>query len=173
MNKPDPGRASPPEIPAGSPPRLTFGFRGEDITYSVGGRTAEVGFTYIRGPRIYTDTIREWDDGTRLTPAERRDVLQRCITLVRKARERPTIVINADDPLAAEWRAMCEEFSADIDHVETTSDADTRAFQKKMFMDILAAGKGVTVDGVPLRTEEEIDRYVERAYPVRGSTNEP
>lgn len=148
-------------------PTVEFGFRGEDITYRLAGRTAGVSFTYGHGPRIYSDSIREWSDRSPLSAVERRDVLERSIALVRRSRQKPVVVINADDPLAAEWRAICDEHRADIAGVEMTSDAETRAFHKKMFMDILAAGKGVMADGVPLRTEEDVDRHIARVYPPR------
>jgi hypothetical protein len=152
-----------------SEPHLEFGFRGEDITYRCGGRVAEISFTYMKGPRIYTDSMDRWKDGTPFTAADRREVLGRAVALVRKQRESPTIVINVDDPAASDWKAICQELRRDIAGIEMTSDAEGVAFHKKMLMDILAAGKGVTVNGERLRTEADIDRYLANTFPPRST----
>ena len=146
---------------------LDFGFRGEDITYRLGDRVADVSFTYMQGPRIYTETITSWRGGDLLTGAERRDVLSAAVALVRKERESPVIVINTDDPLAEEWRTICDELRGRIAGVEATSDAEKRAFQKEMFMSFVAIGKGLVVNGMELRTEADVDRMLDQLYPPR------
>ena len=150
-------------------PHLEFGFRGEDITYHDGDKLVEISFTYMKGPRIYTDSIERWNDGAALTDDERREVLGRAVAFVRRHRERPVVVVNTDDPFAARWMSICEELRGEIDSVKTDSDAEHRAYLKKMLMTSLAAGKGVIVDGTRLSTEEEIDRHVEQVYPPRSA----
>jgi hypothetical protein len=158
---------TPDPHPPPTSPHLEFGFRGEDITYRAVGGEAEISFTYIRGPRIYTDSMKGWKDGRPFTAAERREILGHTVAFVRKQRELPTIVVNVDDPLAAEWFAICEEMRGAIAGVERTSDQDYRDTQKKMMMGFLKAGKGVTANGMHLRTEEDVDRFLDRVFPRR------
>jgi inner membrane protein len=148
-------------------PHLEFGFRGEDITYRSAGGEADISFTYIRGPRIYTDSMKGWKDGRPFTAAERREILGHTVAFVKKQRELPTIVVNVDDPLAAEWFAICEEMQGSIAGVERISDQDYRDTQKKMMMGFLKSGKGVTANGMHLRTEEDVDRFIDRMLPRR------
>jgi hypothetical protein len=110
---------------------LEFGFRGEDIIYRDGDKEAEIAFTYMKGPRIFTDSMRRWKDGTPFTDAERREVLGRAVAFVTAHRERPVIVVNVDDPAAGNWMSICDELRGEIDSVETDSDAQQRAFLKK------------------------------------------
>ena len=148
-------------------PHLEFGFRGEDISYRAEGGAAEISFTYMNGPRIYTDSMTGWKDGRPFTAAERREILGHTVAFVRKQRELPTIVVNVDDPLAAEWFAICEELRGAIAGVERISDQYYRDTQKKMMMGFLKAGKGVTANGMHLRTEEDVDRFIDRVFPRR------
>lgn len=158
---------TPEPHPQPASPHLEFGFRGEDITYRAASGEAEISFTYMRGPRIYTDSMKGWKDGRPFTAAERREILGHTVAFVRKQREVPTIVVNVDDPLAAEWFAICEEMQRAIAGVERISDQYYRDTQKKMMMGFLKAGKGVTANGMHLRTEEDVDRFIDRVFPRR------
>jgi hypothetical protein len=158
---------SPPWQPPSTSPHLEFGFRGEDISYRSASGDAEISFTYMRGPRIYTDSMRGWKDGRPFTAAERREVLGHAIAFVRTHRETPTVVVNTDDPLAGEWFAICEELRGEIAGVERITDQSYRDTQKKMMMDMLEAGKGVIVNGMKLRTEEDVDRVIDSLLPRR------
>jgi len=153
-------------------PKLSYGFRGEGVDYRNGDRELEIDFTWGDGPRIFTDSVRAWKDGPELTFAERREVLRNTVAFVREGRQKPIVVINSDDPFVWEWTTICTELRGEIADVEMTSDAAYRAFQKKMLMDSLAAGSRVSVDGKPLATEADVDRYIEKTYPPRTKVDQ-
>ena len=54
--------------------KIEYGFRGEGIKYRLANKSMEIEFTWINGPRIYTETITKWEDGSILTEGEKKSV---------------------------------------------------------------------------------------------------
>lgn len=141
-------------------PTLAFGFRGEGITWRLGDRTLEIEFTYGGGPRIYVEGIARWRDGTALTTADRERVFRDVVRFVKSQGPKPTVVVNRDDPAAPEWERLCAESRRAIAGVEHTSDEEQFQFMRGMYLGILQAGKGLTIDDTHITTERELDDYL-------------
>jgi hypothetical protein len=149
-----------PDADRGAVPEMAFGFRGEDISYRLAGRELEISFTYMAGPRVYTDSIVRWRGGPPLTDAEKERVFDDVITFLRGKRDKPVVVINADDPSRALWERLCAARAQDVKSVEHTSDEAQRQAERDMYLGTLAAAKGVVIDGTPIRSAEELDRFL-------------
>ena len=104
-------------------PRISFGFRGENLSYQREGRTLEAAFTCVNGPRLYPDTIRTWSDGAALTAGERQSVFLELLEFLVGGGDRPIVVINRDDPAREAWERIALERREWISGVEHTSNA--------------------------------------------------
>ena len=150
-------------------PELRFGFRGEDITYRQSGREVEITFTHMLGPRIYVDTISRWTDGVPLTEVEKSDILARVLPFVRGNFEKPTVVINVDDPSRTLWERLCEAHRAHVRTVEYTSNDEQARFVRDTYLRILKGGGGLVIDDTEIRSEQELDRFLEERRKTRGA----
>ncbi|HEY0996544.1 MAG TPA: hypothetical protein VGD77_11185 [Gemmatimonadaceae bacterium] len=139
---------------------LSFGFRGEGITYRLGGRALEVGFSYMGGPRLYAEGIGRWSDGTALTDDEKAEAFQAIVRFVKAAGGKPTVVVNGDDPSAATWERLCADNRRFVAGIERSSDEQQLQLQRSMYLLTLQAGKGLTIDDTRITTEGELDDYL-------------
>ena len=103
------------------PSKIDYGYRGEGITYRLSNKSLDLSFTWINGPRIYTETIAKWEDGSVLTADEKKRVFIEILRFVGKKREKPIIVINIDDPSQALWEEQCSTNGDLINKIEYTS----------------------------------------------------
>ena len=138
-------------------PAIAFGFRGEDINYRDHGRALSVGFTWLNGARLYPDSISTWADGTTLTDGEKATVFHDVLQFIAQGRERLIVVINMDDPSRALWEEMSSANGAWVSAIERTSDDEEQARERAMFLSGLRAGKGLSIDGVDIRDERDLD----------------
>lgn len=141
---------------------MEYGFRGEDIRYRDAGRELEIEFTWVNGPRIYPRSIDRWKDGEPLTEEEKARVLREAMRFVTQGREKPIIVISADDPDRALWERLCAEQRPAIRDVELTSDAEALLREREMYVAILKSGTRLVIDGADVRTEQQLDELLER-----------
>jgi hypothetical protein len=145
-----------------SAPAMAFGFRGEDIDYSRHGQTLSVAFTWIGGPRLYPCSITRWSDGSQLTDEDKSGVFRDVLQFVAKEGERPAVVINVDDPSRALWEEICSANAPLVSAVEYTSDDAEHAREREMFLSSLRAGKGLSVDGIEITDEHDLDELMKR-----------
>lgn len=143
-------------------PQMSFGSRGGEITYRLHDRELEVGFTYINGSRIYSETIDRWQGGAGLTDQEKEQILGDVVEFIRSQRGgNPIVVINSDDPSSSLWKRVCAQHRAILNGVEYTSDEQQLQFERDMYLEILRSGKGLVIDGTDIRTDQDIDRVLE------------
>lgn len=145
-----------------SGPRITFGFRGEDIVYSLPDKEIDLQFTWINGPKVYTESINKWRDGSILTEEEKRRVFGDVVHFVERKRKKPEIVINTDDPLKNLWEQLCSLNQSVIKSIKYTSDEEQFQFERGMWLDFIKAGKGVLLDGVEVRSEKDLDEAMRK-----------
>ncbi len=145
-----------------SAPAIAFGFRGEDVDYRRRGLTLSVAFTWIGGPRLYPGSITRWSDGGRLTDEDKSNVFRDVLQFVAREGERPTVVINVDDASRALWDEVCSANAPLVTAVEYTSDDAEHAREREMYLSSLRAGKGLSVDGVEIRDEHDLDAVIKR-----------
>ena len=142
-------------------PTLAFGLRGEDIHYHLGGRDLTAAFTWVGGGRLYPGSIRSWRDGTELTSAEKADVFQGLLRFIADTGEPAIVVVNRDDPSRAIWETASSAHPGWVTTIEYTSEAEQRARERAMFVSTLRAGKGLSIDGVEIRDERQLDAVLE------------
>ena len=143
-------------------PRISFGFRGEGINYQRQSRGLVVDFTWIGGPRVYPDGIAKWSDGTVLTNDEKITILREVLHFVTVEDARPTVVINSDDPSRELWEQVCASNAALVGAIEYTSDEAVFARERDGFLSAVRAGKELSVDGVDIRDERDLDAVLQR-----------
>ena len=143
-------------------PRISFGFRGEGITYQRHGQRLIVDFTWIGGPKIYPDSIARWSGGIPLTDDEKITVLHDVLQFVTLEEARPTVVVNSDAPSRTLWEQVCSSNAALVAAIEYTSDEAEFARERDMYLSALRAGRELSVDGVDIRNEHDLDRVLQR-----------
>lgn len=139
---------------------LSFGFRGEGITYRLGGRALEVDFSYMGGPRLYAEGIGRWSDGTALGDDEKAEAFREIVRFVKASGGKPTVVVNSDDPSAATWERLCAENRRFVAGIERSSDEQEFELVRSMYLRTLQAGKGITIDDTRITNEGELDHYL-------------
>lgn len=147
---------------SGAEPRATlaFGFRGEGITYRLGERVLELEFSHGGGPRVYAEGFTRWRDGTRLSDAEAEQAFAEVVRFIHAAGPKAIVVINADDPLAPTWERLCAANRRHVARAEHTSDEQQFQFERSMYLQVLQAGKGLTIDDTRITTEQELDDFL-------------
>jgi len=143
-------------------PRISFGFRGETINYQRRRQDLVVDFTWMNGPRVYPDSVVKWSDGQQLTDDEKVTVLREVLEFVTLEDGPPTIVINSDAPSRKLWEYVCSSNPALVAAIEYTSDAMNLAREREMYLSTLRAGGGLSVDGVDIKDEHDLDTVLER-----------
>jgi hypothetical protein len=106
-----------------SEPEMKFGFRGEDITYRLQDQDKEIyiEFTYLDGPKVYSETIARWKNGSRLTEEEKKKVFSDVVRFVMEQHKKPIVVINTNDPSKDLWKHLCSTNQSVIEGIEYTS----------------------------------------------------
>lgn len=149
--------------------RISFGFRGEDIDYQWQGKSLTVAFTWIGGPKLYPDSIAEWSDGTVLTDDEKIAVLRDVLQFVTHEDERPTVVVNSDAGSRTLWEHVCSSNAALVAAIAYTSDETEFARERDMYVSAFRSGKELSVDGVDIRNEHDLESVLERRRRRRSS----
>jgi hypothetical protein len=142
-------------------PKIEYGFRGEDISYRLPDKEADISFTWINNPRIYSDSINKWNNGLVMTDDEKKTVFCDVLHFVSTKRRKPIIVINSDDSSKSLWEVICSENKTNIESIEYASDEENYQFQRNMYLDILKAGKKLFFDETEIRNEQDLDKFLQ------------
>jgi hypothetical protein len=145
-----------------SEPKIEFGFRGEGITYHLQGKSVEVWYTWLYGSRVYTENLLKWKDGSGLTDDEKMQIMGDIVRFIGQKHEAPTIVINRDDPFGVFWEQFSSTHKSIVKTVEYTSRAAQNDSMRKMYLDFIRAGKAVTLDGVEISSEQDLDKALKK-----------
>lgn len=148
--------------PSPGEPKIAFGFRGEDITYQLGGRILDVAFTWTQGPRIHLDDTARWRGGDHPTEEEWARIFPEVVRFVGSEREKPTIVVDTDHPRGELWERLCEERRAEIAGVEHTSAAENRELRRKALLEAMRISGGLVIDGEMIDGEERLNEVLKR-----------
>ena len=140
---------------------MEFGSRGEEITYEWADKVLEVGFSYLNGPRVYSDTIARWQNGAELTDDERTKVFGDILGFVNEHRGPPTVVIDANDPARIQWERLCSANKILVKATEYTSSEEKAQLERDMYLEVLRAGKELTIAGTEIKTEKELDTFLQ------------
>jgi hypothetical protein len=142
---------------------LKFGFRGENIYYEIFGKTTEISFTWINGPRLYTESIHRWNDGSLLSEEEKHEIFNKAIGLIKQRFNKAIVVINVDDDPKQNWERQCLKNKEDIENIEYTSDEENIKWMKKEHLDTMKK-TGLLMDGIKITTEEELDIVLKKCF---------
>ena len=141
-------------------PKISYGFRGEGISYESEGKNVEIDFTYHNGNRIYTDSISRWNDRTIISDAEKKTILRDLLRFTKGWFRKSIVVINTDDPSQSLWEDVCTEMAAMVKGIEYTSDEINRQFERQMYLGTLNSKGGLIINGVSIDTEEKLDEVL-------------
>jgi hypothetical protein len=161
----DRGRDAREEVPT-----LAFGFRGEDIHYHLGSRDLTAEFTWVGGARLYPGSIRRWRDGMELTSEEKAKVFQDLLRFIADTGEPTIVVVNRHDPSRAIWETASSAPPGWVTTIEYTSESEQRARERAMFLSTLRAGKGLSIDGVEIRDELQLDAVLDARHRDGGGS---
>lgn len=147
-------------------PKIKLGFRGEDIDYTVRNQSTWIGFTSCKGERIYSDSIKKWNDtGESLSQQDKVSILKDVIRFVRKpwwSWAKPIIVINMDDPDRDLWEQVCKLEMRSIKRIEYTSNQEQKNFARQMWLEVLQKQRILMMNGTRITNESELDDYLRR-----------
>ena len=143
-------------------PELEFGNRGEDVIYRLPGKEIYVVSTWLEGRRVYTEDIDKWQDGSPLSEEEEKKIFSDVLHFLGRKGEPPLVVINTDDPLKDLWEQMCSLNQSLIKGIEYTSDEVHFQNEREMWLGLIKAGQTVTLEGVEVRTENELDEVMQK-----------
>ncbi|PYT01028.1 MAG: hypothetical protein DMF63_05025 [Acidobacteria bacterium] len=139
--------------------KIDYGFRREGIHYEFDGKVVDIDFTWCNGDRIYTDSIDRWNDDETISDKDKRKVLSDVLRFTNEVR-RAIVVVSTDDPSQKLWEEVCRELSSLVQGIEYTSDQKQRHFEREMYLGTLRRGLGLNINGVEIRTEDELDQVL-------------
>jgi hypothetical protein len=147
--------------------RIEFESYGEGIIYSLPDKSMNFSIGWVKEPtlytpRLYTEMINKWEDGTILNNAEKKRVFSEVVRFIGKKNEKPIIVISLADSSRGFWEKLCSEDLSLITGVEYTFIGKHRHFNQKLCLDLIAAGKRMIISGNEIRNEKELDEYLQR-----------
>jgi hypothetical protein len=147
--------------------KIHFESLGEGIIYSLPDKYINLGIAWVKEPtlytpRLYTETMNKWKDGSTLKNAEKQRVFNEVVRFIGKKNEKPIIVISLEDSSKDFWEKLCSENLSFITGVEYTFAEKHRHFNQKLCLDLIEAGKRVIISRTEIRNEKELDEYLQK-----------
>jgi len=139
---------------------IEYGPRGEDLEYKVGSNTLGISLTWCNGERLYTETINKWNDGTKLSVDERKDVFVNTLKFLNGTSGSTIVVINIDDESCSLWRELSIQYQDLVKAVEYWSNEQQREFEREMHIEIINSKASLTIDGTPIESVEHLDEVM-------------
>ena len=139
-------------------PKISFGFRGEEIEYITENNSLCISSTFINGRRIYTDSIQYWRNGDTISKDEKANIFRQVVHFANKESDKPIIVVNIDYDKRF-WESLCEEYKTEIKSVEYDSNKQKEEFLLNSLLTTIQKGGSVVVDGITIKTETELIEY--------------
>lgn len=139
-------------------PKISFGFRGEEIEYITENNSLCISSTFINGRRIYTDSIRYWKNGEIISKDDKATIFRQVVHFANKNPGEPIIVINIDYDKEF-WESLCEKFKPEIKSVEYDSNKQKEEFLLNSLLTTIQKGGSIVLEGIPIKTEAELIEY--------------
>ena len=140
-------------------PKISLGFRGEDLEYETQNDSLSISSTWINGRRIYMDDIQHWKSKNIISDFDKsiifKDILE---FLNKKCKERPIVVINIDHNKRL-WENLCEQYIEQIESIEYQSDKEKEQFLFDSMLENIRRGGTLIVDNKTIKTEEQFLNY--------------
>ena len=93
---------------------------------------------------------------------EKITVLHDVLQFVTLEEAQPTVVVNSDAPSRTLWEQVCSSNAALVAAIEYTSDETEFARERDWYLSALRAGRELSVDGVDIGSEHDLDTVLER-----------
>jgi hypothetical protein len=140
-------------------PKISLGFRGEDLEYVTQNDSLYISSTWINGRRIYTDDIQNWKNNNKISGSDKAVIFKDIVEFLnKKTKEKPIVVINVDHEKEF-WENLCEQYKEQINSIEYQSDKEKDQFEYASMLDNIRRG-GSLIDGnQTINTEEQFLEY--------------
>ena len=140
-------------------PKISLGFRGEDLEYETENDSLYLSSTWINGRRIYTDDIQHWKSDKRISDFDKSVIFKDIIYFLNeKCKERPIVVINIDHDKQL-WENLCEQYKLQIERIEYDSDKEREQFLFDDMLKSIRRGDTLIIDDKTINTEEQFLEY--------------
>jgi hypothetical protein len=139
-------------------PTIKFGSRGEGIEYKLGDKELFINSTWIKGERIFTESIRKWNKGEELGEGEKKKVFVDIVDFYKRNGDKPIIVINRDKD-GQLWESLANENIQKISKIEFTTDKEEDQFLYNNFLDTIKTG--LTINDIEIKSKDDLDKYWE------------
>lgn len=140
-------------------PKITLGFRGEDLEYKTQNDSVYISSTWIDGRRIYMDNIQSWKSKKLISDFEKSIIFKGIVEFLNKeCNEKPIIVINIDHDKQL-WENFCEQYKGQIKNVEYQSDKEKEEFLYDSMLKSIRRGDVFIIDNKTITTEEQFFDY--------------
>jgi hypothetical protein len=140
---------------------IEFGFRGENIKYQDNEKTVEITFTWMNGPRLDTDTIDRWKDGSEISDNEKKEIFRNTLQFISTRFPKSIIEINKDDKSRNIWEESCTSMSSLIENIEYTSDEERYQIMKHNYLETMKRTK-IIINGQQIEDEKQLDIALEK-----------
>lgn len=142
-----------------STPKISLGFRGEDLEYVTQSDSLYISSTWINGRRLYLDSIQNWKSNNIISDSDKALIFKDIIDyLNKKIKEKPIVVINVDHDKEL-WESLCKQYEEQISSIEYQSDKEKDQFLYDSMLDNIRRG-GSLIDGdKTITTEEQFLEY--------------
>lgn len=140
-------------------PRISLGFREEELKYETDTELLYINSTWVNGRRVYLDGIQKWKSNKVISNTDKEVIFKNILDFLNKEiNERPIMVINTDHDKDL-WEALCEQYKDQINSVEYESDREKSEFLFGLLLDNIRRGGSLMDGDRMISTEEEFLVY--------------
>ncbi len=140
---------------------IKFGFRGENIEYQDNEKSVEIAFTWMNGPRLVTDTIEKWKDGSEISDKEKENIFRNTLLFISSRFPKSIIKISRDDKSGNIWEESCRSMSSLIENIEYSSDEERYQNMKNHYLETLKR-TNIMINGQLIEDEKQLDIALEK-----------
>jgi hypothetical protein len=140
-------------------PKISLGFRGEDLEYVTENDSLDISSTWINGRRIYMDNLQNWKSNKIISSSDKEVIFKDIVEFLnKKTKEKPIVVINVDHDKEL-WENLCEQYKEQISSIEYQSEKEKDQLMHDNMLDNIRRG-GSLIDGnQTITTEEQFLEY--------------
>jgi hypothetical protein len=144
---------------------MTLVDRGEYLVWTRGDHSTGMAVTWHDGFRIYPTAAMVWS-GTNepVGEPEMLEVFGDMLRYLNRDGSSPTVVIDADDPMANQWEAYCNDHRELTAGIERTSREMQLRAEYDVHIEWLKTGKQLSINGTEIRTVDDLKAF----YAARG-----
>jgi hypothetical protein len=140
-------------------PKISFGFRGEDLDYIIKNDSLYIITSWINGRRIFTDSIQYWKSNAKISDSDKAIIFKDIVEFINtRTKENPIIVINVDHDKEI-WENLCETHKERIKSIEYQSDKEKDRFLYDSLLNGIRRGNRLINGNQTITTEEQFIQY--------------